>query len=1023
MPDTSETRGLLARNSEIRNEMMKRKDFSSNDFFLIQGKEEYQDTFTPNNKLEDTAGLRFTNAMSLNAYLNKGRFLDDKYITPSLTDFYGSNPQVSGNIGYFNIYTARNGSYDMEDGRIIDDYGSEAKFIKVEGNDLKDKQFYFLRRNLEKAKKYQPSKWQEKSGEFVFNTDKKVYSKENNDKGVVEENGYTSDEQEQMYETLYAGGRLNTIKSEKQNGLLKITQTLFERKQLRDATNTQSKNLTNKNGEYSRSWSKYKDYTESLKNLTGNYKDGNGNPLSISEIQRNYHNFRAGNTPESMDYLANNTVLENTGFVNIVRGRTDNKGNIKKCMFSIENLAWKDVPDGLNYLSTEQRGPNGGRIMWFPPYDISFNESVNVAWNDNTFIGRGEKVYTYSNTDRTGTLEFTLLIDHPNVINETDRNLITEEDVLRFFNGEQLLETKAKLEKEEIKDETKNPIPNPKEDPNREFKTIKFTIYFPNNYSGMYMYVNMPQLDRGKFIKNYSECVDDDWWTYLLIGSNTNYIKWSNESGADVSGGVYPQEWRGYEISPVNGLTDSTLSNYDIVSNPITDNSKLKMWDEVIEEEEDKTQGYHYRVDYDIKRRYDNVEKYSDSSSNMLNNYVVVSGSTDIYDSNGKDFSAAEAIMAIVKYGYEGNKFDKLQDYIVANSAISGRIDEIKSYLENFPIANIELNGSSSTSEGTADKDDTTIAERRAYAVKNFLENYLSKKKHEINNETFKIKFNSYNPGSSLEDEKKARFVDVIISFDTTNITTLSETATGTVSAGTDINITDNKGANSDVETGSTTSDILDAKKTAMWDLQSQRYENEADYFARITSSTNAVDKMTYTKIKEKIKYFNAAFHSMSPEGFNARLTFLQQCTRQGHTIEASDRNGFATTAGNLAFGRMPVCVLTLGDFINSRVIINSVSINYSDDGMQWDLNKTGAGVQPMFAKVSMQLVIIGGQSLGGPVSRLQNAVSFNYYANTGVYDDRADRVILGNSESATQETYENLWAPYPEEEKPQKVE
>ena len=102
-------------------------------------------------------------------------------------------------------------------------------------------------------------------------------------------------------------------------------------------------------------------------------------------------------------------------------------------------------------------------------------------------------------------------------------------------------------------------------------------------------------------------------------------------------------------------------------------------------------------------------------------------------------------------------------------------------------------------------------------------------------------------------------------------------------------------------------------------------------------------------------------------------------------------------TAHNLAFGRMPVCVLRIGDFINTRIIINNVQINYSKDGMQWDLNPEGIGVQPMFAEVSLGITIIGGQSLNGPISRLQNAVSFNYYANTGVYDDRADRYKIGN--------------------------
>ena len=50
----------------------------------------------------------------------------------------------------------------------------------------------------------------------------------------------------------------------------------------------------------------------------------------------------------------------------------------KKCMFSIENLAWKsDYINNKEYdkygLSPEQKGPLGGRIMWFPPYEISFN--------------------------------------------------------------------------------------------------------------------------------------------------------------------------------------------------------------------------------------------------------------------------------------------------------------------------------------------------------------------------------------------------------------------------------------------------------------------------------------------------------------------------------------------------------------------------------------------------------------------------------------------------------------------------
>ena len=164
-------------------------------------------------------------------------------------------------------------------------------------------------------------------------------------------------------------------------------------------------------------------------------------------------------------------------------------------------------------------------------------------------------------------------------------------------------------------------------------------------------------------------------------------------------------------------------------------------------------------------------------------------------------------------------------------------------------------------------------------------------------------------------------------------------------------------------------------------------------------------DPILFKNLKEKFKYFNPAFHSITPEGFNARLTFLHQCTRQGATIESRPKqdgndglntlNGGTRTASNLAFGRMPVCILRIGDFIYTKIIIKSISINYGSNGvMQWDLNPEGVGVQPMYAKVSMQIAIIGGQSLGAPINRLQNAVSFNYYANAGVYDNRADYAI-----------------------------
>ena len=150
--------------------------------------------------------------------------------------------------------------------------------------------------------------------------------------------------------------------------------------------------------------------------------------------------------------------------------------------------------------------------------------------------------------------------------------------------------------------------------------------------------------------------------------------------------------------------------------------------------------------------------------------------------------------------------------------------------------------------------------------------------------------------------------------------------------------------------------------------------------------------------ISAKIKYFHPGFHSITPEGFNSRLTFLNQCMRQGPSIYDRKTLKDGTEVGvqpqNLSFGRPPICILRIGDFFHTKIVINSLSITY--DGPQWDINPEGIGVQPMIATVSMSVDYIGGHSLVGPLNRLQNAVSFNYYANTEMYDVRSDSIDSG---------------------------
>ena len=167
--------------------------------------------------------------------------------------------------------------------------------------------------------------------------------------------------------------------------------------------------------------------------------------------------------------------------------------------------------------------------------------------------------------------------------------------------------------------------------------------------------------------------------------------------------------------------------------------------------------------------------------------------------------------------------------------------------------------------------------------------------------------------------------------------------------------------------------------------IPASRFYSECDYFEKLQST----DPIAYSTIREKIKYFQPAFHSTTPEGFNSRLNFLQQCMRQGSTQGAGNTNN----PDNLAFGRPPICILRIGDFYHTKIVIENISFNF--EPLVWDLNPEGVGVQPMICNVDMSFSFIGGSSLRGPINKLQNAVSFNYYANTEIYDPRADTIKI----------------------------
>lgn len=676
------------------------------------------------------------------------------------------------------------------------------------------------------------------------------------------------------------------------------------------------------NNPYCRAWTYHHQYGTTKDKLIRPFYNENG-LINIEDSQLIKY-FRNKNDEGGGKYLQDFSVLK-SGFVKIT---PDNLGNdkydTKRCMFSIENLAWKDVKIETE-LDKDQIGPNGGRIMWFPPYDLSFQESSQAQWNETNFIGRGEPIYTYINTKRIGSLSFTLLIDHPSIMNifdkRSEKDNDDDNDILRFFAGC------------EIPSLLNIPQPTKKSNNNTEpggenittndegGKKITFSVYFPNNYSGHH-----------KDITN----IDPDWAEYLFWGAGL-------EADSNKEDAVYTKQ--GYEMDYEGGISlDKSFET-----------CKAKNGEAL----------YYYRYDKDLCQKL-SEKNIKDNKSFKLN-----------LEKNDNDISFGEL--------YTKLNFDKDSVKIYAQKI--GILDENYEFknenikkIDKLGICNIHIIGNSTNQDNPNSKK---LALRRAKTVGDFLR--TNKSKLGIERGDVKGKSSTIDVGLDKNinsfKSKKGRSVNVEITYNLPEI---------------------HGDKNVDAAQNTNKEDY----KHKVQEIADVRY-TEADYFKNIYDAKG----FTYQKIVDKIKYFDPAYHSISPEGFNARLTFLQQCTRQGHTLERNDTDieNIYSTAGNLAFGRAPFCVLRIGDFINTKILIRSINFVYQNgNGMQWDMNPEGIGVQPMFAKVTMQIEIIGGQSLDAPVSRLNNAVSFNYYANTGVYDKKADRGVYNGSGI----TYSNLYEP-----------
>jgi hypothetical protein len=117
------------------------------------------------------------------------------------------------------------------------------------------------------------------------------------------------------------------------------------------------------------------------------------------------------------------------------------------------------------------------------------------------------------------------------------------------------------------------------------------------------------------------------------------------------------------------------------------------------------------------------------------------------------------------------------------------------------------------------------------------------------------------------------------------------------------------------------------------------------------SKAENTVKKLAEMKRKNM---FQPSYFSGSKVDFLKRMEFIAKMTRP-----ARNRLSERTNSG-FSFSRPPVCHLTLGDWLDHDIVVNSVSYNYSDSPWTFD----GGRVQPMWCEVTLNFNIIG--SYGG---------------------------------------------------------
>lgn len=872
-----------------------------------------------------------------------------------------------------------------------------------------------------------------------------------------------------------AGQAIDQINKSFSDGFKKISRgsNVYKFKDVIDSTGRRnyeamtmkdSKTHEYKNGELCRVWTKDKPYgkiTTAMK-----YSE-------LIRLERNSVMDRYGNLNIFPSKLNVNKGYGDPRFVTS-DGRpavTEYYGELRarKYMFSIENLAWRDTALERT-LPPCEKGPNGGRIMWFPPYGIQVTDNNTANWTSTVFLGRPEPVYTYNNTERTGTLNFKVVVDHPSILNLLVRYELKKEslesseivdrvleafwsgcikydvfDLARMwgvFSVDELTQLKVYLETLNGTDpygangktvnkpiykpgSEKKPEPVGK-DPIKEF-TASF-LYFRNDYPKP----TDPKTGKDdlKLIKSYDEYFKeykaalsnanpDKSVTYVAIKSGkkkdrtfkehydlglqfaSSIVKSKISNGLD----TIVVNWKNLLDTNKGANIKAAFSTYTspIATSEYNKKLAIRRFVSIAKLLINKTKEFRTNIYLDDKGTAGSTDlnKYFNSDFTTATFYILNPDDNKTYSEIILTNTLSSEITVGETAGSTGYRLYDSADPMFGEYLDKYTTPDYPFYYTEYklPTKNkvIEIRILNTDGQKADSSSDVTLKNYYDYLKKNnpndtiispdddFTDYYDVVDKEggrTIALASITGHYNKYLTSQSYVASvlseisclsRYGYFYDVTVK--KPEKVTEPEIIPGTTEPG---GLSPWK-----VYTPGTDPDYhLTFEKITKRDI-AQRILNklvtECDYFDYLDKDYPGV----FNTLKEKLKYFSPGFHSTTPEGLNSRLTFLQQCLRPGQTIVGNN----ACDANNTAFGKPPVCVLRIGDFYHSKIIIDS--INFSYDELVFDMNPEGIGVQPMIADVNMSFKFIGGQGLRKAVEQLQNALSFNYFANADVYDDR----------------------------------